>query len=117
MPSAPAIIGGLSDPDLPANVLDREALGQLPVELLEQTDNLSSGPSLLHGSLPGTVYRGTLNSAGPVFGEQARSTHPHSPLPTPHFPLPTSHSPLELTHATTAADTHNPAARSRARCS
>src|SRR3954468_10468942 len=80
--AAHAVVGRLGDVELPADVGDRQPLGQVAVDLAEQSRDLVGGPSLLHGSLLGTLYRGTPISGGPILGGQAtaltRPTVPHS---------------------------------------
>jgi hypothetical protein len=66
----PAIIGRDSDVVFSTDVPDHEPLGEIAVNVFEESSNFVSGPSLAHGSLPGKVYPGIPISGGPVFGEQ-----------------------------------------------
>jgi hypothetical protein len=67
---SPAMVGGLGDADLAAEVRDGESFGQVAVGVFEQSSHFVVGPSLVHGSLPVQVYRGTSISGGPTFGGQ-----------------------------------------------
>src|SRR6516165_2044442 len=81
MPLSPAIIGRLGDPGLAADIGDGQALGQVAVEIPEQSPHFVGGPSLPHGSLHGTMYPGTPISGGPILGEQTTASRscPASP--------------------------------------
>jgi hypothetical protein len=72
MPLPPTVVGRLGDASLPADIEHGQPLGHVAVEIAEYPHHLVGGPSLLHGSLLGTVYRETPISGGPVLGEQTR---------------------------------------------
>ena len=74
MPPSPAMIGGLGDADLAAEVGDGQSPGQVAIGVPQQSGHFVVGPSLAHGSLPVPVYRGTSISSGPTLGGQAIAT-------------------------------------------
>jgi len=55
VPLSPAVVGGLADAQLAADVRDGQPLGQLAVGVLEHAGDPVGGPSLLHGPLLGPV--------------------------------------------------------------
>src|SRR3954464_11489510 len=81
MPLSPAMVGGLGDADLAAEVGDGQPFGQVAVGVLQQSVHFVVGPSLAHESLPVQVYRGTSISGGPTFGGQPPSWRPAKPKP------------------------------------
>jgi hypothetical protein len=67
----PPVIGGLGHADLPTDVGDGQALGQVAIDFAKHLGHLVGGPSFPHDeSLRDSVYRGTPISTGPVLGEQ-----------------------------------------------
>jgi Transposase DDE domain group 1 len=65
-----AMVGGLGDAALAAEVGDGHPFGQVAVGVFQQSSHFVGSPSLAHGSLPVQVYRGTPISGGPIFGGQ-----------------------------------------------